>query len=101
MKRIFLLAVLSALTGCSTYRERFTYYGPNGTNHVVDVSHKTFLMFGQAATLKTETQTMEFIRTVNATGVLTKPDAESVKAVTKGATEAVIEGLKKSAGVPK
>jgi hypothetical protein len=44
---------------------------------------------------------MEFIRTINAEGVLVKPDAESVKAITEGVTTAVIESLKKSAGVPR
>jgi len=96
---MFLLLMLSlTLTACSTYRERFTYYGPQGTNHIVDVSHKTFLMFGQAAKLKTETQTMEFIRTVNAEGVTLKPDSDSVKAITEGATKALIQGIK--GGVP-
>jgi hypothetical protein len=90
------------LAGCTTYHERFTFFNKDGsTNHVVDVGHSTCLIYGQAARLKTETQTMEFIRTINAEGVLVKPDAESVKAITEGVTTAVIESLKKSAGVPR
>lgn len=100
MKRILLallFAVLSLTTGCKIYTERFTCYTPDGTpKHAVTVKYYTFMQFGQAATLKTETQTEEFIRTVNGTGILTKPDAESIKAVTEG----VIEGAAKAFGKP-
>mgnify|MGYP003469459140 CR=1 FL=1 len=86
-----LLGVL--LCGCTTYNERFTYIDPatQTTNHVVSVSHRTFMVWGQAATLETETQTMEFIRTVNADGLVSKPDADSIKAIADGIVSAIIQ----------
>ncbi len=92
------LAVVVLLSGCAHYSERFTYRNPDtgSTNHVVHVSHTTFLMFGKAAELSTETQTMEFIRTVNAKDIESSPDAESVKAVTEG----LVEGAAKAFGKP-
>jgi hypothetical protein len=81
--------------GCQTYREQFVYFSPNGkTNHVVNVGFSSCLMFGSAARLKTETQTGEFIRNVNADGVVLKPDAESVKAITEGVSAAVLKVVK-------
>lgn len=81
--------------GCQSYRERFTYFAPDGsTNHVVDVSYHSCLLLGKAARLRTETQTGEFIRNVNADGIEFKPDAESVKAITEGVSEAVLKSLK-------
>lgn len=101
MKTLAAMFALALLSACSCYTERFTYFAPDGrTNHVVDVRHRTFLMYGQAARLKTETQTSEFIRTVNAEGVTLRPDSESVKAITEGVTTAVIETLKHSGGIP-
>lgn len=86
-------AIAALLTGCQTYHERFIYLNPSTgeTNHIVDVGFTSCLMFGSAARLKTETQTGEFIRNVNADGLVVKPDAESVKAITEG----VVNGLKK------
>lgn len=83
MRKIYLL-LLALMTGCTTYSERFTYWGPDGTNHTVKVTHRTFLIWGRAAQLETETQTMEFIRTVNATGLEFKPDSETIKAAAEG-----------------
>jgi len=83
---------LLALTGCQTYHEQFVYFSPTGqTNHIVNVGFTSCLMFGAAARLKTETQTGEFIRNVNADGLITKPDADSIRAITEG----VVNGLKK------
>lgn len=100
MKRIVLIGLFTipfVLSGCAYYSERFTYFDEQGrTNHVVSVTHQTFLMVGEAAKLSTETQTGEFIRTVNAEDLGTRPDAESVKAITAG----IVEGLKTSSGVP-
>ena len=98
MKTLILIIAIILLSGCSHYAERFTYIDPasGNTNHVVSVTHTTFLMGGEAAKLKTETQTMEFIRTVNAEGISQRPDSESIKAITAG----VVEGLKIGAGVP-
>jgi len=48
-------------------------------------------MWGEAAKLKTETQTMEFIRTVNADDLVSKPDAESIKAIADGIVSAIIQ----------
>jgi len=95
VKRLLLVATLSLVCGCQSYRERFIYFGADGsTNHVVDVSFKSCLMMGKAAKLRTETQTGEFIRSVNADGLEVKPDAESVKAITQGVTEALLKSLK-------
>ena len=78
----FLFLVFVLLSGCTSYHERFTYLDATGqTNHVVHVSHHTFLVWGKAAELKTETQTMEFIRTVNARDVELKTDSEAIKAI--------------------
>jgi hypothetical protein len=78
---ILLLALLLA-SGCTTYNERFTKMNDDGsTNHVVHVNHMTFLVVGKAAKLRTETQTGEFIRSVNAEDVSVKGDAESIKAL--------------------
>ena len=90
---IFLGILLMLICGCTTYREQFTYYGPGGTNHTVSISHNTFLIFGQAAKLSTETQTEEFIRTVNAQGVSLRTDADAVKAITEGVTEGVLKTI--------
>jgi hypothetical protein len=87
------LLLVWLLCGCTTYHERFTYIDPatQTTNHVVSVSHRTFLVWWQAAKLKTETQTMEFIRTVNADDLVSKPDSESIKAITDGIVSAIIQ----------
>ena len=95
------LALVVLLSGCQTYNERFTYIGPDGaTNHVVHVSYKSCLMWGEAAALKTETQTGEFIRTVNADGLMSRPDPEAVKAISEGVSAAVIQAITKGTGVP-
>ena len=93
MRWVALILLGALLCGCTTYHERFTYIDPatQTTNHVVSVSHRTFMVWGQAATLETETQTMEFIRTVNATGLMHKPDAESIKAIADGIVSAIIQ----------
>ena len=98
MKTKVFLSTLILFTGCSHYSERFTYIDPasGNTNHVVSVTHTTFLVGSEAAKLKTETQTMEFIRTVNAEGLSQRPDAESIKAITQG----IVEGLKIGVGIP-
>ena len=92
-----LLGVL--LCGCTTYNERFTYIDPatQTTNHVVSVSHRTFLVWWQAAKLKTETQTMEFIRTVNADDLVSKPDAESIKAIADGIVQSILNAASQGA----
>jgi len=80
MKKLTLiLAACFLLSGCTMYSERFTYFDSEtgATNHIVHVSHHTFMTYGKAAKLSTETQTMEFIRTVNAEGLSQRPDAES------------------------
>ena len=81
------------LCGCTTYSERFTYVDPKtgSTNHTVHISYRSCLMWGEAAKLKTETQTMEFIRTVNADDLVSKPDAESIKAIADGIVSAIIQ----------
>ena len=92
-----LLGVL--LCGCTTYNERFTYVDPNtgSTNHTVHISYRSCLMWGEAAKLKTETQTMEFIRTVNADGLVSKPDADSIKAIADGIVQAILNAASQGA----
>ncbi len=94
----FVLALFFLLmfvcSGCTTYSESFTYYGPGGTNHTLTISHNTFLVYGKASKLATETQTGEFIRTVNAEGLQIKTDSDAVKAITKGITEGLLKTIK-------
>lgn len=80
------LLCLLLFSGCSSYYERFSFTGEEGQTHTVDVQHHTLFMFGKAANLNTDTQTEEFIRTVNATGVSQKPDGvdQIVSGVIKG-----------------
>ena len=87
------LLLVWLLCGCQTYNERFTYVDPKtgSTNHTVHISYRSCLMWGEAAKLKTETQTMEFIRTVNADGLVSKPDEESIKAIADGIVSAIIQ----------
>ena len=94
-----ILILLVACVGCTTYRERFTYIDPSSgaTNHVVDVSWRTFLVSGKAGQLRTETQTMEFIRSVNAVDAELKPDAESIKAIADGIVTAVLKAASQGA----
>jgi hypothetical protein len=100
MKR-FLPFLAIALVGCTNYREDFTKYNDDGTvAHQVHVTHRTFLIVGKAATLHTETQTEDFIRNVNASGISVKTDAEATKAITEGVAKGVIDGLKASQGIP-
>lgn len=93
--RIVALLLVASAVGCQSYRERFTYVDPKsgGTNHVVDVSFHSFLIWGKAAKLRTETQTMEFIRTVNAEGLETRPDAAAIKAVAEGVAAAALKSV--------
>lgn len=89
------ILVLAALTGCQNYREQFVYFDSQGhTNHVVNVRYQSCLLLGKAARLQTATQTQEFIRSVNADGLEFKPDAESVKAIARGVTEALLQTAK-------
>ena len=99
MRWLALTLLGALLCGCTTYSERFTYIDPatQTTNHVVSVSHRTFLVWWQAAKLKTETQTMEFIRTVNADGVVSRPDAESIKAIADGIMQAILNAASQGA----
>ena len=87
------LLLVWLVCGCQTYNERFTYVDPKtgSTNHTVHISYRSFLMWGESAKLKTETQTMEFIRTVNADDLVSKPDAESIKAIADGIVSAIIQ----------
>lgn len=87
------------LCGCTTYSERFTYVDPKtgSTNHTVHISYRSFLMWGESAKLKTETQTMEFIRTVNADGLVIKPDADSIKSIADGIVQSILNAASQGA----
>ena len=89
------IGLLVAMAGCQSYRERFTYHDPKSgaTNHVVDVSFRSFLVWGKAAKLRTETQTMEFIRSVNAEGLESRPDADAIRAVAEGVASAALKSV--------
>lgn len=101
MNRLALIPLAALLTGCTTYNERFTYFDDAGkTNHVVHVSHRTFLVWGKAAELQTETQTQEFIRTVNAKDIELKTDSEAITAIGNAVGQAIGEAVKKSTGNP-
>lgn len=96
MRNAALLVLALALgTGCQTYNERFTYLQPDTglTNHVVHVSYRSFLMWGEAAQLRTETQTQEFIRSVNATGLKVGAEKEVIQGITEGVTSAVLKSI--------
>lgn len=100
MKTLILILSLT-VTGCTSYSERFTKFNDDGsTNHVVNVTHRTFLIVGKAAKLTTETQTEDFIRSVNAEDLSVKGDAESIKALGASIGEVVGQALKSSAGIP-
>lgn len=93
------LLLVWLLCGCQTYHERFTYIDPasGGTNHVVDVSWRTCLIMGKAGQLSTTTQTMEFIREVNAVDAEIKPDADSIKAIADGIVQAILNAASQGA----
>jgi hypothetical protein len=75
----FVLALTLALGGCSLYRERFTHYPKRDEpGHVVEVLHVSVFQFGSAARLTTSTQTEEFIRDVNAEGIVQKTDGAAL-----------------------
>lgn len=89
----FLAAILIlCFPSCLHYKEEFTYYNESGTpNHTVDVSYYNFLIMGKAGRLNTETQTMEFIRNVNASDVESKSDSDAIGSLAEG----VAKGIKK------
>lgn len=93
-----LLLVVLLLVGCVRYNERFTYIDPEtgATNHTVHVSHSTFLVWGRAAELATETQTQEFIRTVNAKQIEIRTDAQAIEAIGGAAGRIIGEAVKKT-----
>jgi hypothetical protein len=87
----WLLGGLAALlmNSCSFYQEDFTKYDEHGIpDHTVKVTHMTFFMTGEAAKLKTYTNTEDFIREVNAEGLKSETDKESIAAITEGVTRA-------------
>lgn len=86
--KIIPLILALSVSSCSFYQEEFTFMGENGNSHNVRVTHVSALLFGKAAQLNTDTQTEEFIRTVNASDVQQKPDG--VDQVTQGLIKAFI-----------
>lgn len=88
--KLFAALLVLALNSCQVYRERFTFYGDDGVpDHEVDVFFASFGLVGEAGKLSTETQTEEFIRTVNADNLRSRPDAETVGAVSNGVVRAL------------
>jgi len=88
---ILLCALCAGCAGCQSYSERFTFIGPTGlTNHVVNVSYSSCMMWGKAARLTTETQTMEFLRSVNAQDIEVRPDAKTAQAIADGIVAAIL-----------
>jgi hypothetical protein len=102
MRRTIPLLAAMILTGCQSYNERFTYMDPKtgATNHVVHVSYRSLFMVGESAKLRTETQTMEFIRTVNADGLKSRVDAEGIAAAGTAAGNVIGAAGKAAAGIP-
>gem|GEM_PF-5038662 len=77
--------VTMLFSSCSFYQEQFTKYDENGIpDHTVKVTHTTLFMVGEAAKLKTYTNTEDFIREVNAEGLKSETDKESIAAITEG-----------------
>lgn len=82
-------AIMLLFSSCSFYRENFTKYDNGVPNHTVQVTYCTFLMIGEAARLKTTTQTEDFIREVNTEGASSKPDNATISAITEGVVNAL------------
>lgn len=59
--------------------------------YTVKVKHLTFFQWGRAAKLETATVTKDFLRTVNGEGLATGVDAEAIKAVSEGVTDAALK----------
>jgi len=71
-------------------RYKAKYDDEGRPDHTVQVTHATFLMVGEAASLQTETATEDFIRNVNAQGIRSSSDTEAISKITEG----IISGLK-------
>lgn len=119
--RRFLPLLAVTVTGCSIYTEQFSFTNrasdtnlvlrpsvrgmpgltnflaqPVSTNeapklYAVKVKHITFFQWGRAAKLETVTTTREFLRTVNGEGLETGVDAQAIKAVSEGVTDAALK----------
>lgn len=104
MKRrasILLALTSAAFVGCTSYSERFSKFNADGSMaHTVTVRHVSFLAGTEAAKLRTETQTEDFIRNVNADSIKSKPDADAIKAAAEGLAKGVVDGLKAANGLP-
>ena len=95
------LGLCLLLTGCTTYTERFSKFNADGTlAHTVTVKHRSFFASAEASKLRTETQTEDFIRNVNADSIATKPDSAAIKAAAEGMAKGVVDGLKAANGLP-
>lgn len=92
-----LIPLLVLLTGCSMTGQHFTKFNPDGTiNHELHLRHYTLFMDSKAATLRSETQTEDFIHTLNAEGIGLMVNTNALKAI----TEAVVSTVLKSQGIP-
>lgn len=79
-------------TGCSVTRQQFTAYDTFGERkHQLDLYHITFLMDSRAATLKNETQTEEYINTLNSEGLFLGVNTNALKAVVEGAVAGALK----------
>jgi len=90
------------LMGCNTYHSTYTRYDPvsGEVSEKVRVSYAQLLAITDAQKIITTTQTENYIRETNTEGLSMHTDDEAVKAITKGVSEAVIESIKVSAGIP-
>ena len=76
----------------------------NGTStslpivYSVRVFYFTFLQWGKAAKLETQTRTRDFSRHINGEGLETGVETEAIKAITEGIAQGVVQGLK--GGIP-
>lgn len=86
--------LLLTFPGCACYREHSVVYNTDGSvRQEINVTYRTGLMGSQASKFSSETQTEDFIRTVNSDNPRVNVDADSVKAITEGVTSAVIKAI--------
>lgn len=101
MKKVssLLLLVVALSTGCLHYKKTYHSLDPTGmTNALVVISYTSFLVNSKARGLNSVTQVGDFKSDVSAAGFDTTGDAESLKAISEGATKAALEfatGIKK------
>jgi hypothetical protein len=94
--------LITGLTGCSAYHEKFTFRAPTQINgdtnvlyktHEVNLTYSTFLMWGKANLINAQIQTEEYIRSLNAEGLAFGVQTNIVKELSEGIAEGVVKGV--------